>query len=324
MKTLVLSMISIAATVAAMTACTSESDPIEDLNPKDAKVEIKLKTGVVDVTTKAELNYADNKTTFGDNVPVQLLRWDAESSTYAAPTWANVISNTATISNTNITLQDNQKYYDKTGKYAFFIGFYPTGVNAIYKDGSVAYSNVDGKMDILCTKAISAGNSSSAGSSTDIEFKHMLSQVKITLKGNDVAKNIFGKIKSVTLKSIPHNLDLTLGDTPSIAANATEKDVKDISLLSTSETSIDLSASGITYSAMIVPLLGSSEDTKLQIEITTEKSENPILIDVNDLAAGMESGTTNNINLTFKDKITVTTSIADWEATTDKDIEYGN
>ena len=56
MKTLVLSMISIAATVAAMTACTSESDPINDItNPKDAKVEIKLNAGVLGVETKAAI-----------------------------------------------------------------------------------------------------------------------------------------------------------------------------------------------------------------------------------------------------------------------------
>ena len=50
MKTLVLSMISIAATVAAMTACTSESDGIDDLT-KDAPVEIKMSAGVLNIVT---------------------------------------------------------------------------------------------------------------------------------------------------------------------------------------------------------------------------------------------------------------------------------
>ena len=52
MKTLVLSMISIAATVAAMTACTSEGDPIDNID-NGQPVEIKLNAGVI--TTKSPI-----------------------------------------------------------------------------------------------------------------------------------------------------------------------------------------------------------------------------------------------------------------------------
>ena len=61
MKALVFNMLTIAATFAAMTACTSESDPVDEINPKDAKVEIKLNAGVVDVQTKAGPTNESNK-----------------------------------------------------------------------------------------------------------------------------------------------------------------------------------------------------------------------------------------------------------------------
>ena len=51
MKTLVLSMISIAATIAAMTACTSESDPINEI---DAEVNVPINFGQsINLFTKA-------------------------------------------------------------------------------------------------------------------------------------------------------------------------------------------------------------------------------------------------------------------------------
>ena len=51
MKTLVLSMISIAATIAAMTACTSEGDPIDNID-NGQPVEIKASAGIGQIITK--------------------------------------------------------------------------------------------------------------------------------------------------------------------------------------------------------------------------------------------------------------------------------
>lgn len=186
-------------------------------------------------------------------------------------------------------------------------------------DGTVKYTGVDGSVDILCAKAISAGNNTSSAN-TDIKFKHMLSQVKITLKGNAAAQKTFGQIQSVKLKNIPQNLNITLGDNPSIEADKTTPNLKDITLKSSA---FSLSE-GETCTTMIMPSLGKSEETKLQIEITTELGESPIIIDIKDLTEGMMSGTTNNINLTFKDKIEVTTSIDNWETGANKEIDYGN
>lgn len=98
MKTLVLSMISIAATVAAMTACTSESDPINDItNPKDAKVEIKLNAGVVNVETKTGPTNESEATKFGENITIQLLRWDNNESTLSTIDWASTQSKAASV-----------------------------------------------------------------------------------------------------------------------------------------------------------------------------------------------------------------------------------
>lgn len=329
MKTLVLSMISIAATVAAMTACTSESDPINDItNPKDAKVEIKLNAGVVNVETKTGPTNESEATKFGENITIQLLRWDNSESTLSTIDWASTQSKAASVTGNTITLDDAHKYYDKDNKNAFFIGFYPAeGANVTRTEGTVKYSGIDGTIDILSAQLINAGNKTSGATARNIEFKHMLSQVKIKLAGDAVAKNTFGKITSVTIKDIPKNLDLSLGDgttIPSIAPNSTPEKA-DISLLKTSDSSFDLTTEGKTYTTMIVPTFGSTTD-KLTIKIETEKfsGENALKVEVSDITNGMNPGTTNNINLTFKDRVNVTTSIVDWVAgdENNKDVDF--
>ena len=65
---------------------------------------------------------------------------------------------------------------------------------------------------------------------------------------------------------------------------------------------------------MIVPSLGSGEANKIviKIETTIYDSTNPLEVEVKDITKGTESGVANKINLTFKDKITVTTGITNW------------
>ncbi|WP_075559295.1 fimbrillin family protein [Parabacteroides timonensis] len=328
MKTLVLSMISIAATLAAMTACTSESDPIDETQ-KDQKVEIKLGAGVLNVETRAaDPTDSNDKTKFAPNTQIQLFRWDIEGTTPGTLNWNEAINKTATVTASGVTLDKDQLYYANNGKNAYFLGFYPIidGSSITYSDGKVTFTGIDGKTDILSAQLIDAGNKTTSAASANIEFKHMLSQIVVKLTGNDIAQSTFGKITSVKLKNIPKNLSLTLGDkttAPSIAA-ATEDGAQDLDLYS--GVGVDLSSGGETYSAMIVPELGSA-GKKLSIEIQTTKyndeNGNTLTVDIDNIENGTKPGTTNNINLTFKDKITITTTIVDWNPTTDidKDIE---
>lgn len=313
MKTLVLSMISIAATVAAMTACTSEGDPIDEINPKGTEnVEIKLKAGVVDVVTKADPTGA-NGTEFATSVPIQLYRWDATEKP-ATLGWASATPVAATATGTQISFGEKQ-YYNSNGDNTYFLGYYPNTGTLNTENGTISFTGVNGTVDILSAQLIDAGSKASTTTAANIQFKHMLSQVKIKLIGDKVAETTFGKIQKVTLNNIPQNLTMTFGNQGSnatiVPSSAEEKG--NIDLLNENE-EVDLSKDGQIRTAMIVPTLGGT-DSQLTITIETEnfKGENSLSITVNNFGNdGMQTGTTNNIDLTFKDKISVTTSIEEW------------
>lgn len=309
MKTLVLSMISIAATVAAMTACTSESDPIDEINPTGTeKVEIKLKAGVIDVVTKAAPTGA-NGTEFGTGVPIQLYRWDATEKP-ATLEWASATPVAATASGTEISFEKKQ-YYNNNGDNTYFLGYFPNTGTLNSEKGTISFTGVNGTVDILSAQLTDAGSKASTTAAANIKFKHMLSQVTIKLAGDAVAKETFGHIRKVTLMNIPQDLDMTFNADGSIA-NIVPNDIsnnQNIDLLT--DGNVELSTDGISYTTMIVPALGSGENT-LTIKIETEKSTNPLEIVVDNFTNGMQTGTTNNISLTFKDKISVTTSIDKW------------
>ena len=74
---------------------------------------------------------------------------------------------------------------------------------------------------------------------------------------------------------------------------------------------------------MIPPELGSSDkNIEIKIETTTYNGDNSLKVNANNFGdTGIGSGTANEITLTFKDKITVTTAIADWSKGQDKN--YG-
>lgn len=320
MKTLVLSMISIAATIAAMTACTSESDPINEIpNPKDAKVEIKLTAGVVNVETKASPVSSSAATEFAEGTIIQLIRWDHEGTlsdlTWGTDTYQKV---NATASGTTINFT-NPQYYKEDGKSTSFIGFYPAlaeGKVTLSDNGTVQFTGLDGQTDILSAELINVGKQTSVSTDAKIQFKHMLSQIKFKLSGTSAADDAFGNIKKISLVDVPQDMNMTLGKdaattTIKISDNASKADITVVQAedqtSGTPITSLDKE-----YILLTPPELGSSS-LNLQIKIETTNREEPISININDFGdTGTGSGTANEITLTFKDKITVTTAIADW------------
>lgn len=328
MKALVFNMLTIAATFAAMTACTSESDPVDEVNPKDAKVEIKLNAGVVDVQTKAGPTNESNKEQFATDIPIQLLRWDITGEAPSSLTWSNVKNVSATASGNAITFETKQ-YYDKDGANTYFIGFYPVadGTNIILdtENGNVTFKNLKGETDILHAELINAGSKLST-TPTNIQFSHVLSQIKINLKGNDIAQKTFGNIKKITLKDVPSEFNMGLGIAKPTITIAEGSSTNDIDVMTSTE-GVALSQEGKEYTTLVPPTLGTSATGKklvIEIETTVYDSTNPLTINVEDINDGTQSGIANNINLTFKDQISVTTGITDWkdsDKSSDHDID---
>lgn len=310
MKTLVLSMISIAATVAAMTACTSESDPVDEVNPKDGKVEIKLNAGVVNVETKAKINPNPiTGTTFTTPVTVKLLRLNLDAEATARD-WGTAIDPKDTeITGTTVALDASHKYYDENN-YSYFVGYYPSGE---YSSGIVKYTALTGETDIICTSETAVGNKTNPKPTPALNFKHMLSQIEIQVKGDKAAQDAFGEIKKVELLDIPTSLNLTLGASVSIDANS-NPEKKNIEIF-VGQQELKSDAQKIGEIAMIfdggTTKFGTSGNA-LNIRITYGSASTTSNVSVNGMLTGLEQGKKHIITLDFKEKINVSAALTDW------------
>lgn len=308
MKTLVLSMISIAATLAAMTACTSESDPIDEAQ-KNAQTEIKLSAGVINVETKAQITPTPiTGTSFTQTV--KLLKCDVETDATARDWTLATDPKDTPIAGTKVTLDNTHKYYVGE-KYTYFIGYYPEGS---YSSGIVSYTGLSGISDIICTDETNVGSKASPEASPSLKFKHMLSQVQIQIQGDLAAQAAFGAITKIELLNIPTALDLTLGTNASIAQKGA--DVENITIFEGSTT-----LSGSVTPVGAVPMIFNGGSTKfgtsskpLTIQITYGSPSSTANVDVKTMTTGLEQGKKHIITLNFKEKIDVEASLADWDA----------
>lgn len=217
MKTLVLSMISIAATVAAMTACTSESDEID--NVVEAPVEIKLNAGINSISVKSDGVQKPDTHDFDANIIAS-----TETGKYGATsTWTGTDPGKINVKNNVVTFTTTQAY-PSDGSAIFMKAYAP--FEGTYSNDKVEFT-IDGNKDIMVSTEIS-------GSKTDNEnkkltFEHKLAQLNFKLiASSEAAQKAWGKINGIKVKAIT-NLDLTLS-TGALAAraSATEAEVSTI------------------------------------------------------------------------------------------------
>ena len=294
MKTLVLSMISIAATIAAMTACTSESDPINEIpNPKDAKVEIKLNAGVLGVETKAAI-------TTSSTFVATIAGWEGNAAPSATtqPTW-NTTTEAFSGGETNAEVKlTTPQYYNPNGEKTFIIGYYPAGT---LKEGKVTFINTKGDVDVMMTSIKDAGTRTSS-STTAITFSHKLSQLKMNIKkDNSLNENV--TLTSITVKNaeIPTGFDIATGEITYATAT-------DININNINNAAINSNLDSAGDAIMIRPI--STKQITLDI-VTDQGSFNDIPVTLN--AEDTNGGTSYNIELTFKKKaVDVTATVTDW------------
>lgn len=296
MKALVFNMLTIAATFAAMTACTSESDPVDEINPKDAKVEIKATAGigVINVETKAAIEQGKAL------ADVQFVRSDGDS-----PVWSDInnISGTGDIAAGTpgaITFTPAQ-YYPKNGKTSL-IGYYPEGTITA---GVVSFQ-IDGTKDILCSEVVEANRADiDTKPKVSFTFKHKLTQLQFKVKAKDAeAINIWGTITSITLKDQKTTAKLDLS-TQELKFDAGKTPITAASGLSQVLTA-DQEGIAIGNAIMVEP-----EQAKYTVTVITSKNSAGVDIDL----AGVTgtASTAYTVLLTFKGKdIDATGSIEAW------------
>lgn len=321
MKNLVLSMLAIAS-ITAMNSCSSESDPIDEaINAgNQEKVEIKLSAGVVGVKTKTQVVPGNDITEF-TNQKVPLFRINS-ASTADWTTVGDAVE--ATINGTTVTLGDAHKYYDGDNK-AFFIGYYST-ITPTRTKNVLNFTGVDGTKDIICTNETDAGTKASTGTNAVLTFNHIVSKVAIKVEGTVAAQKAFGKITKINLLQIPTSINVTLGNTLSIAANTANATPTDITLyeatgagagqeLTTTPTAIGVTP--IIFNGGTDKPYGTNEN-HLNIKVYTEEYIDGIDVKIQNITGGLELGKTHTITLTFKDRIGVTSSITGWEASSNE------
>lgn len=294
MKTLVFSMLA----MAAMVSCTSESDPIEDID-NGQPVEIKMMAGVITVeTTKAAIA---NDGTFTPKI----VGWEsAEAPTTAsAPKWTSAPTSaiSGNASNQSIVLTPKAYYNPDATKSTYIRGYYPEGTAS---GGVVTFANTTGGEDVIMTDLVDAGNKKST-TPTGLTFAHKLSQLNFkVIAGEGFANGI--TLTSIKVKSValPTGFDLITGTIT--YGTATDLSVPDIS-----NPTIATEAS-VGSAIMVKPI--SSTTLILEIETSTgtfsDVSTTLSKIDAN-------GGTSYTITLTFKQKeITTTASVTPWESGT--------
>lgn len=225
MKTLVLSMISIAATVAAMTACTSESDEIN--NVVEGPVEIQARAGVGSITTKASM---DDWDTAGTNV-----FFCRVADTKETPVWNTATPIFAQIKDKNIKfyeevgrVTESKQYYNADENLLSWMAGCYLGDATISSSGTTLTKNavsftITGQEDIMATNGISGTKKTAFA---DFSFKHLLSNLSFIITPKEASdltavQKAFGKVTKIEVLNQPNFLDLELGATPSLKTNAT-------------------------------------------------------------------------------------------------------
>lgn len=307
MKTLVLSMISIAATVAAMTACTSEGDPIDNID-NGQPVEIQLNAGVV--TTKAAItSNADGKLD-EDLANVHFYRIDG-----ADPDWTSTTppsSFTGSISSTTQKiLFSKPQYYPANGEKTTIAGLYvgdETNTPPSTTKG-VAAVNITGNEDILCATPADLGDRKTP-KTTSLGFTHLLTQFKFIVKIDNVTiKEAISNI-SINVKNANTSANVTLSDgsigtwsTKNVITGPTGLEAKADGLASTASKGIMLEPN---LSSIELVITGSGLPSE-GLEATISGSDEGIF----------KQGNAYDITLTFKAReVTGTATVAEWKSGT--------
>lgn len=326
MKTLVLSMISIAATLAAMTACTSEGDPIDEID-NGQPVEIKLNGGVTAVTKAAiESNFTADFTAlfFRPADGATGTPWSSGDQLYAKVLGAN--KSIAFYSDETRVTSASQYYNTDLTKGSYLagcaLGNATIATSDNLKDGSISFE-IDGTQDIMATAGQEDKNKNNKF--TDFTFEHKLAQLAFTIAAGenttlaDVTE-AYGKVTKIVVLNQPKDFTLTLAKEPTFAIKSGESSTSEFILKSTNDTDIteqELTASAVPFGGamMIYPDVTNSEiSIKIYTKNFTEGIDVTVKLTFKDSSkTNLEASKKYTIALSFAPTaITSTASVGEW------------
>lgn len=305
MKTLVLSMISIAATIAAMTACTSESDEIDEAQ----QLAIKLNAGVVQ--TKAVIDSDASKHPTIEITPVYFYRDDEIKG--VNPTWTSSTNFDGKIG-TDGTITGFTQYYASDGKETHIAGLY-LGENITtptVSDKSVSFT-IDGEQDILFAPATNVGSRNEPADNNVLAFEHKLTQFKFVAK---TGANI-GAINGINVNIKNYNTTSTISLVDgTFGAWATPTSAKNITLAALANGGASTPSNGI----MLEPGLKSITLDVTASDYLTATQSLTIYGTDGTTSDSFEAGKSYIITITFKGKeVTASATISPWKEGTAPD-----
>lgn len=315
MKALVFNMLTIAATFAAMTACTSESDPVDEVE-KDAKVEIKATAGIGIVTTKAPVNTdfkTDLNVLFFKPADAASATWTSGTQEYATVAGAagHAIQFKESSGGANKTL-----YYNAdAGNLSYLAGCYLDNATTTgdLADGNITFK-ITGQQDIMATDGLSGSRVSAFGTFT---FNHLLAQLDFIIQPKNSAdqtaiQTTFGEVTKIELLGQNTQFDLTLAAKPSLTTNTTPEK-KDLAL--TGNTAIATNTSFGQLMIYPTSTLGQT-GTPIQLKVYTAKGPAagyPVNATIGDGTVTMDKSKKYTITINFStSNIVAEGAVGEW------------
>lgn len=301
MKTLVLSMISIAATVAAMTACTSESDEID--NVIEAPKKIELKAGVMEITTRAAVEQGKG---FTGKVIASTTTKD-----YSMPLWTEENAGNISVADGGAVTFTPEQYYPADGSIIYMIGVAPQPQTV--SSGSANYT-ITGDEDIMFAKEISGQKKEETPTSKALEFNHLLTQLKINvIADSQDAINAWGTITSIQVLDAATELKLDLNSENGTIAEAVDPKKQALNLKGFSTTMVipKDEAKNAGY-CMLLPL----ENSVYKLLVKTSNNTTGVTITPTNIAK-LDASTAYTITLTFRStNVDITAATGEWKSDT--------
>lgn len=301
MKTLVLSMISIAATVAAMTACTSESDEVD--NVIEAPKKIELKAGVMEITTRAAVEQGKG---FTGKVIASTTTKD-----YSTPLWTEENAGNISVADGGAVTFTPEQYYPADGSIIYMIGVAPQPQTV--SSGSANYT-ITGDEDIMFAKEISGQKKEETPTSKALAFNHLLTQLKINvIADSKEAIDAWGTITSIQVLDAATELKLDLNSENGTIAEAVDPKKQALNLKGFSTTmEIPKDEAKNAGYCMLLPL----ENDVYKLLVKTSNNTTGVTITPTNIAK-LDASTAYTITLTFRStNVDITAAAGEWKSDT--------
>lgn len=302
MKTFIFSALALGMMVSCSNTEVEGIDAVDNGEPVAIQVTAGVKTNVVAGVTRAPLT--------GGTFEATILGWEGTAAPdYATATpWIVTAADINVATSTTVTLN---KYYDTDdAKKTYMKACYPAGTvtDGIYNFTGIAE---DGSMDILYAGEISG--SRAAAPVAGFVFNHVLTQIKFSIEAGDGLLN-GTKLKSIKLNApqVATGIDLKsntlVTKTPSTPISVTIADggieIPDVAKSIDNSELMIAPTTGKTMSLTVVTNDGTSDKTFDNVVVTVDEGES------------FAAGTAYTITLTFKEKISVETTVTTWKTST--------